>query len=198
MAPVLEGLWLGVFARAFRRAPPSASRGPLSRLLPFLVVVPFAGCDSDGASDDGGGAPSEPAVVLGTGVDGYEPIEGEPTLTLIKGLQGGFHVWMSFLAYGFDTNVLRMELATSWDGYVESIIPMQGNVRMRDALDAAGHPAQVLVGWPAVIHDPTCAHGRRIRLDITVRDQTNGTEASDTRVFVADVAEEERGTSCPP
>ena len=170
-------------------------------VIPVLFLVPFLGCDS-GAANGGdagsGGAAGEPAVVLGTGVEQYEPIEGEPTLTLIKGFQGGFHVWASFLAYDFETTVLRMELITSRDGHAESIIPMQGNVRVRDVMDGTGRPARALVGWPAVIYDPECANGLRIRLDILVRDETHGTEASDTRFFIADVAEEERGASCSP
>jgi hypothetical protein len=167
-------------------------------LLPVSFLVLLAGCDSgsaDGANAGSGGA-SEPVVVLGTGVEQYEPIEDEPALRLIKGFQGGFHVWASFLAYDFETIVLRMELITSRDGHAESIIPMQGNVRVREVMDAAGRPARALVGWPAVIYDAECAHGRRIRLDLLVRDEANGTEASDTRFFIAEVAEEERGTSC--
>jgi len=170
-------------------------------LLSVLFLVPLAGCDSGGSGGGnagGGGAPGEPEVALGTGVEQYEPIEGEPTIELIKGIQGGFHVWASFLVYGFEGTVLRMELTTSREGHADSIIPMQGNVRVRDVTDPAGRPARALVGWPAVIYDPTCAHGRRIRLDILVRDETNGTEASDTRFFIADVAEEERGASCSP
>src|SRR5262245_34719311 len=43
--------------------------------------------------------PSELSVVLGTGQAMFEPMEGEPELTLVAGTQGGFHVWASFLAY---------------------------------------------------------------------------------------------------
>jgi len=186
---------LGVLARARARVVGTWFCGAVLPVLAGAVLLPIAGCDSRGGS---GGDPGELAVVLGTGVDRYEPLEGEPTLTLIKGFQGGFHVWVSFLVYGFETSILRMELDTAWDGNVDSVIPMDGNVRTRGVTDAAGDPAQVLLGWPAVIYEPQCAHGRRIRLDITVRDESNGTEASDTRFFIADVAEADRATSCSP
>ncbi len=174
------------------------SRASRARLSVFPLIAPLAGF---GCGPEGEGLEDTTnaiAVVLGTGAESYEPIEAEPTLDLIKGFQGGFHVWVSFLTYGFESTVLRMELETAWDGDVDSIVPMAGNVRMRDIVDPSGEPARVLVGWPAVIYDPTCAHGRRIRLDLTLRDRTNGTEASDTRHFVAAVPEADRAPSCPP
>jgi hypothetical protein len=179
----------------------ACSRGSRQRPCAALLIVALA-CSGCGPQDEGiegiEGTPNALAVVLGTGVDSFEPIEAEPTLGLIKGFQGGFHVWVSFLAYGFDSTVLRMELETAWEGDADSTLPMAGNVRIRDVGDASGKPARGLVGWPAIIYDPTCAHGRRIRLDLTVRDRTNGTDASDKRHFVAAVPEADRALSCPP
>lgn len=164
--------------------------------MPVVLVVDVLFLEACGTESDGGAEPVEPAVVLGTGAERYEPLEGEPTIALIKGFQGGFHVWASFLTYGFQSNVLHMDLDTAWDARVDSLVPMQGNVRTQEVTDAVGKPAGAVVGWPARIFDPACAHGQRIRLDLTVRDETNGTEASDTRFFIAEVAEADRSTSC--
>lgn len=134
-------------------------------------------------------------VVLGTGAEAYSPIEGEPVLPMIKGFQGGFHVWTSFLAYGFQSDVLSMQLVTSWEGVEESIIDMPGIVRLTPVIDPQGVPAFATVGWPALIYNAPCAHGRRLRIDITVRDDS-GRRASDTMTCIAEVAEEDRASDC--
>ncbi|MEO8180832.1 MAG: hypothetical protein ABI895_18520 [Deltaproteobacteria bacterium] len=43
-------------------------------------------------------------------------------MPLISGIQGGFHVETTFIAYGFDVEVLRMELRTSSDGDPDHLI----------------------------------------------------------------------------
>lgn len=135
-------------------------------------------------------------VVLGTGLEQYEALAGEPAVPLIKGIQGGFHVWTSFLAYGFATDVLRMELSTSWDGVPDSLIEMPGNVSVRPVVDAAGEEALTSVGWPALIYNPTCAHGHRLRIELLVRDEVSGQSASDTRFCIADVPVADRASDC--
>ena len=63
----------------------------------------------------------EPAKVeLGTGEAEFEPMEGEPTIELAVGFQGGFHIWTSFLASGFEGERLDMVLVTEVDGVADS------------------------------------------------------------------------------
>ena len=165
-----------------------------SRSLALLGLLACWGC---GTEDSSGRDESTVTVVLGTGSDTFEAIESEPTLTLIKGLQGGFHIWTSFLVYGFETDVVRMELSTRWEGVTESIIEMDGNVAVFPAKDPAGVDAKASVGWPALIYNPTCAHGKTLRFDITVRDM-DGNVANDIRRCIADVPEADRSSDCAP
>lgn len=171
-----------------RRSPRAERPGQLCWASLVAAACCFA-CGSDPGEASGA------RVVLGTGLEAYEPIEGEPELPVIKGIQGGFHVWTSFLAYGYDTDVLHMDLVTRWDGADESIIEMPGNVRVRPVTDAAGLPALASVGWPALVYNAPCAQGQRLRIELTVRD-ASGREASDERTCIADVPPEDRATDC--
>jgi hypothetical protein len=114
---------------------------------------------------------------------------------VIKGTQGAFHVWTSFLAYGFDTDVLRMDLTTRWEGRPDTILGEPGNIDVQATEDAAGAAALAFVGWPAVVFDATCGHGRRLRIELTVLD-AEGRSASDTRHWVVDVPEADRSNDC--
>ncbi|HTV24247.1 MAG TPA: hypothetical protein VMG12_36395 [Polyangiaceae bacterium] len=173
------------------------------RATPSIAIVALAsglaGCgseaDTPGAAGDGS-APDGPRVVLGTGRDAFEALESDGTVALIKGIQGGFHVWTSFLAYGFDTDIVRMELATRWDQRDESVLEMAGNVSVKASTDADGAPARVSLGWPASIFNPRCSNGRRLDIDLTVRDTSAGLSASDTRSWIVDVAVEDRASDC--
>jgi hypothetical protein len=162
-------------------------------LLALLAALGMA-CSS--SSSDPPGEASGTRVVLGTGKAEYEPFVGEAHVPLISGIQGGFHVWSSFITYGFETDVLRIDLQTSTDGEPDSALEMSGNVAIKAALDPDGMPVLASLGWPASISNPKCADGRRLRFDITVLDRGTGQTASDTAYCIVDVAEEYRATEC--
>jgi hypothetical protein len=163
--------------------------------IAFASGAALAGCGSDDGTSEPPGA-SGPRVVLGTGREAFEALDSEGSVPLIKGIQGGFHVWTSFLAYGFDNDVLRMELRTSWDGLPESTLEMPGNVAVRPTVDPQGNPALVSLGWPASIFNPACANGRRLSIEITVRDTQAGLSANDARYWIAEVNEADRSQDC--
>jgi len=134
-------------------------------------------------------------VVLGSGLRAFEPQPDDAHATLIAGPQGAYHVWTSFLSYGFDTDVLHMDLSTRWDDSPGSALDMPGRVSAKPALDPQGLPALLTVGWPALVLDPLCENGRALRVDLTVFDDA-GHSASDTRRWILDVAEEYRPIEC--
>jgi len=141
---------------------------------------------------------SEPAwrVVLGTGARTFEPLADDAHATLIAGPQGAYHVWTSFLSYGFDSDVLVMQISTGWDDAPEQRFDMHGEVVARLTEDAAGLPARMTQGWPAVIQNPLCENDRALRVNLTVSDAA-GNAASDTRRWILDVAEQYRPSDCP-
>lgn len=136
------------------------------------------------------------AVTLGTGEAVYESLDGEPQLRLVAGIQGGQHVWASFLAYGFSSNQVGMLLTTSVEGTPESRLDMRARLTTREVLDEQGELAGTFAGFPAQVYRAPCAHGKRVRIDITLSDD-RGDVAQDTRYCIADVEESRRSETCP-
>lgn len=149
-----------------------------------------------------GGPEGEPlptgavAVTLGTGEARYESLEGEPQLPLVAGVQGGQHVWASFLAYGFTSGAVAMLLTTSVEEAPESRLSMRANLTPRQVLDDQGELAYTFAGFPAQVYGAPCAHGKRVRIDLTLSDDS-GRVAADTRYCIADVEEARRSQRCP-
>lgn len=152
---------------------------------------------SDAASTEPAPAPGTTRLLLGTGERAYAPIEGEPVLPLIAGIQGGFHVWASFLGYGYQGDRLRMQVTTSWGPDEEhTFASLEAPIRVHEVVDDGGETAVEGNGWPARIELAPCAQGQLVTIAMTVRDDFGAT-ASDSRRFVAEVQEELRGTDCP-
>jgi hypothetical protein len=141
---------------------------------------------------------SDRRVVLGTGEAEFEPISGEPHLTLVAGVQGGFHVWASFLAYGFGAGRVGMMLTTSLDGIEGSSLVMHAQLPTRDALDGDGVPMRTFAGFPAQIKNARCANAERVRIELSLTD-ADGDEGSteDVRFCIADVAAAYQLAACP-
>lgn len=161
-----------------------------------LALAGLSGCGSDGA-DPAGSEEEGPRVQLGTGRTVFEPLPEDGRVTLIAGIQGGFHVWTSFVAEGFSSSLLRMDLATRWDAREDSSMSVSGSITVRPARDAAGDEVLGMIGWPAGIFNPTCANGQRLRVDVSVED-VDGRSASDSRHWYVDVPEEHRSSDCAP
>lgn len=135
-------------------------------------------------------------VTLGTGEAEYESLDGEPQLRLVAGVQGGQHVWASFLAYGLSARNVGMLLTTYVDDAPDSKLEMRANLTTRQVLDDEGELAHTFAGFPAQVHRAPCAHGKRVRIDIRLSDADRQV-ATDTRYCIADVEESRRSQSCP-
>lgn len=141
---------------------------------------------------------AEPAqrVVLGTGEARFEHIEGEPELPLVAGAQGGFHVWASFLAYGFDASALDLTLTTTVDGSSENLV-MRARLTTREVLDPDGAPARSFAGFPAQVRDARCADRRRVSLQLQVATPGGEGSASDERQCIVLLDPQFQLTDCP-
>lgn len=140
--------------------------------------------------------PEGPRVVLGTGEAEFEPMEGEPTIQLAAGSQGGFHVWTSFLAYGFDEERLAMHLKSSVEGLEPSTLNMRADLTTKEIIDENGEPARTFAGYPGQIDRARCANGRRVALELTLTD-SEGREASDVRHCIVELDERYWADDCP-
>lgn len=151
------------------------------------------GCGSN-PDDDASASPT--SVVLGTGEAEFQAMEGEPTLRLVRGAQGGFHVWASVLAYGFSSPRLDLLLTTTLDDEPDSSLVMHARLTMRDVLDPEGNPAQSFAGFPAQVKGARCADGRRVGLELQLSEPGGGS-SRDVRYCVAEVDEASRSADCP-
>jgi hypothetical protein len=140
-------------------------------------------------------APDGRRVVLGTGEADFEPIDGEPRLPLIAGVQGGFHVWASFLVYGFSMARADLVLETRVEDDPEASMVMRARLALREALDANGEPVFSFAGFPAQVYDARCAQDKRVSLHLSLTD-ADGYSVEDTRYCITQIAEIYRTQSC--
>lgn len=161
---------------------------PPLALLASLAALPLLAACGDATA---------PEVVLGTGEARFEAIVGEPRLPLVRGVQGGSHVWASFLAYGFSDPQLDMLLTTRWVDVEGTRRVMRNPLTLRQVTDDVGEPALSFSGYPAQIDNARCAHGQRLHIELVLSDGS-GREARDERFCIAEVAESDRGDNCAP
>lgn len=157
----------------------------------LLALVPCA-CGAEPQSRTS----SAQSVVLGTGEARFEHIEGEPELPLVAGSQGGFHVWASFLAYGFDSSAIDLTLTTTVDGADENLV-MRARLSTREVLDPDGVPARGFAGFPAQVRDARCANGQRVGLQLRIAAPGGDTFATDERHCIALLDPEFQLSDCP-
>ena len=163
---------------------------------PLIALLLLSGCGSGEATPaDPGPESSGVRVVLGTGEAEFESMDGEPQIRLVHGAQGGFHVWTSFLAYGFTGAALDLLLTTHVEGASEPLV-MHARLSTREVVDADGAPARSFAGFPGQVRDARCADGRRVELDLQLSEPGGGT-AEDVRHCIAQVDEEFRLAECP-
>jgi hypothetical protein len=180
------------------RSEPACRRGARLGLTgsAILGTLALCSCGSSDMGDDGSAATGAgQRVVLGTGEAEFEPIEGEPRLRLVAGAQGGFHVWASFLAYGFVSTQVDLVLETRVEDDPAQSLVMHAHLVLREVADPSGEPAQSFAGFPAQIYDARCAQDKPVSVHLTLAD-SSGATAEDTFHCVADVDPQQRGPDC--
>lgn len=162
------------------------------------------------SSDEDAGATA--SVILGTGESQFEMWLGEPTLGLSAGVQGGSHIWVSFVAtgmlpYGPNDNLLGLKLSTQVEGQDDSLLSFEADLatRVYDAnpeQDSSRPPSAALdlsrrsfAGYPAQIANAGCAHGKRILVKLTLTD-ARGLTAATERAARLEVRENNRQQAC--
>jgi hypothetical protein len=135
-------------------------------LAPALaLVLGLAGCGGDAG-------PVHP-LVIGTGVSAFEPIEPGEAVPLQMGLQGGYHVWLSFRAEGLlaERTLVTLAIRTDDPGLgadIEVYVPLEDD-------PDADPPGAMFVGFPAQLPDAACFVGKTIDLDLTLEGESGRT-----------------------
>lgn len=161
-----------------------------------VLLCMASACGGQGDEDPPVVLEPDPATVeLGTGEAEFEPMLDEPTIEMAAGFQGGFHVWTSFLASGFTDQRLDMVLVTELDGVADSDLTMRATLKGNEVENDAGDVLWTFAGYPGQVKDARCAHGKRVRLHVTLSDP-EGHEATDERYCIVSLAEEYRDDDC--
>ena len=156
---------------------------PTALALAVAALLSMGGC----AADVGTGI-----AELGTGewrFEALDPAAEAQDVELIRGAQGGVHIWTSVRVVGLAPARVTMELVTE---PVDGSLASERSVVEVDFDDLGEDTAGMheLIGWPAVVSRPGCIVDRELRLSITLTDQ-DGATAYDERIVVP------RGTDMP-
>lgn len=124
----------------------------------LLGALAMAGCADAPPVED-----VDPALELGTGSWRFEALEDGQEVELVKGAQGGWHVWISVRVRGMggEPPPLRLTVAPA-DGSrpaetTEVLLPF-------DPPRADGW--QQLVGYTGIVNDPSCLVGELVRFTV--------------------------------
>ncbi len=126
------------------------------------------------------------SLELGTGSWRFEPLEDGQELELVRGAQGGWHVWLSIRTRGLaDRSVLTLSMQPA----DESRPPRSSTVTMvLDPADDEGF--RDFVGYTGIVDDPSCLLGQMMRVEATA--EVDGERLTTERYFVP------MGGSYPP
>ncbi len=137
--------------------------------------------DASADTADTADAAVEPWIEIGTGARAWQPLTDGQEVPIIRGLQGGFHVWGAFRGGGFaganptvnfDLHLGERRLA--WAEYYEELLPRSAD----GDIDYAG---------VSVIYesndDVEPTSGMTMRLTVRIRDD-EGTDLTDETTIV--------------
>lgn len=165
-----------------------------SRIISIYGAALLLACSASPEARDDGGCPpdgdsgcSEPELEIGTGTAIFDPLSEGVGVPLVRGAQGGWHIWIAVRASGLDTGVGRLTIRKGLEG--ESAIEESVGITF-DPPDPEGR--RVFLGWPAVVAEPGCAVGERYRFEVEL------TTASGVRLEDEVVVVPEPGNNPPP
>lgn len=135
------------------------------------LLVVAAGCASP---------PGVASVELGTGSWRFEEMVDGQEVELIRGVQGGWHMWVSVRArdVGVERALLRIETQVA-----DESRPAQENdfEISLGRMDDEGQ--QVFLGWPEIIAHSGCLVGEMLRVRIVLT-TPDGMELTDERYII--------------
>ena len=101
---------------------------------------------------------------VGTGSWRFEALEDGTQVELVRGAQGGWHVWVSVRAKGVqDGDLLILETQPADESREPQVVELTPNF---DPANSAGY--RNYVGWPAMLDSPECLVGELLRVRATL------------------------------
>jgi hypothetical protein len=120
-----------------------------------LTLLSLTAC-GDAATED------VPSLELGTGSYRFEPLEDGQPVELVRGAQGGWHIWLSMRLRGVD--LARPTIRLTMQPADESPAPQEVEVSLLfDPPDDNGY--RELIGYTGIVQDPACLVGELVRVE---------------------------------
>ncbi len=107
---------------------------------------------------------STTTLVLGTGESRFESLTQGQEVTLVRGPQGGVHLWMSLQATGLNPQKVWLDVGTT-------LGEVHQDTRNITQLQSQGERAE-LVGWPVILDESVLVDGSVLQLHVVVTDET--------------------------
>ena len=171
-----------------------AMKGPwmgLGVLLVLALAPDMIGCATPAI--DGPPEESQAYLELGTGSWRFEPVTDGDEISLVRGAQGGWHLWVSVRVGDFagDRGILTLESQVA-----DEHLPAQHSetVARLDPADSLGR--RVFVGWPEVMAEPACLVDQMLRLRAVITDD-DGHAIEDECYVMVRGGDDPPGSGCP-
>ena len=149
-----------------------------------LLLVALAGCAAEGSD-------VPPEVILGSGVDAFDPLADGDDLGIVQGPQGGFHVYGSVRAVGLDPGdpenlYAESNPTTTFTAYNGDVRVDLGASTYQQGLDPGPEPYYQMIGRLVIldIASPAELDGVTLRIEVVITD-VDGVSAGDQRMVVA-------------
>lgn len=140
--------------------------------LVLVVVSLCVGC--------GQGEPSSSRLELGSGSWRFEPVVEGESVEMVRGAQGGWHLWLSFRTHGFENGSALLDVETQLAD--ESRPPQHTQVPIRlERPDREGR--RYFIGWPEVLASPSCFVDQLVRVTARITDEHTG-QVIESEIYV--------------
>ena len=125
---------------------------------------------------------SQPALLLGTGVEAFTPVLDGDTLLLARGCQGSQHVWIALRTTGAISSRLFVQLSfvRVRDDFLGSW-PFRARIQFEPSSDETGLQVS---GLALVVPVPEDLLGEQVSLHGSASDDANTTVVSERRVWI--------------
>lgn len=124
----------------------------------------------------GGPAPAPAELIIGTGETGFEPLAQDQDVTLVRGPQGGVHLWMSLRAQGLQPQKVWLDVETQ-------LGQERRQSRNITALEQKEDCAE-LIGWPVILDERLFVDGDTVGINVRLTDETGEAAGATVQVRV--------------
>lgn len=132
----------------------------MHRLLVLALLASLPACASASSLP-----PEAAQLELGTGTARFVSVADGDALEMVRGAQGGWHVWVSVRTEGLTEGTGSLEIEHGPAD--QSAAPQRSRVGvMFDPPDAQGRRASL--GWTAIFDNPACQQDRLYRIRVTL------------------------------